>query len=75
MKKKITQKEIKRFIKTGAAVDITNAPTTTLDEIKHNEKEHLTSFGIYGMNGALFVTNNGNIYGITSRCSSLFYMI
>lgn len=75
MKKKITQKEIKRLIRTGAAVDITNAPTKTLKAVKLNEKEHFTSFGIYGMNGALFVDNKGDLFGITSRCSSLFYMI
>lgn len=73
--KKITQKEIKRLIRNGSAVDITDAPTKTLEAIKHNEKEHFTSFGINGMNGALFVTNSGDIYGITSRSSSLFYMM
>lgn len=75
MKKEITQKEIKRLIRTGAAADITNAPTKTLAEIKHNAKEYYMSFGVYGMNGALFVTNNGDRYGITARSSSLFYMI
>lgn len=67
--KKITQSTIKRLVKEKAVHDIdkmTNRPA----------KRDLTligiSYGVYGMNGALFLGKNGKMYAIIGRSSSLF---
>lgn len=65
-----TQKEIKRLIRLGAAKEITNEK-----EIKYNELDTVAmSFGVYGMNGAIFKhRQTGELYATPSRCTMLFY--
>lgn len=60
--------------------------TTTLKDIKNTNAIDITktdeeiqgltciakSYGIYGMNGALFIDDKGNKYKITCRNSNLF---
>lgn len=73
MKKKLTQKEIKRLIKTGAAVDITTWTSEKIKELQNKNIEKIgLSFGVYGTNGGLFKDKDGNLYAITARTSNLF---
>lgn len=67
---KTTQREIKRLIKLGAAKELTD--TTT---VKNSGLTTVAmSFGIYGMNGALFRHDTtGELYAIPSRSTLLFY--
>lgn len=67
--KKLTQSIIKQMVKTGAAIDIDNMK-------KRPKMSDLTcigvSYGVAGMNGALFLHKNGKMYAIPSRSSSLY---
>ena len=60
--KKMTQKQIKQT----NAKDITNSPR--IAGVYFIAK----SYGVYGMNGGLLADNEGNLYKITCRSSSLF---
>ena len=70
--KKTTQKAIRET----RATDITNYSFEQADELMnaHNLQTVAMSFGIYGMNGALFQDENGELYKITARNSTLFQM-
>jgi hypothetical protein len=71
--KELKQKEIKRLVKTGAAVDITTWDSEKIKELQNKSIENVgLSFGIYGMNGGLFKDKDGNLYAITARTSNLF---
>lgn len=59
---KMTQKQIRQT----NAKDITNSPR--IDGVHFVAK----SYGVYGMNGGLLADNEGNLYKITCRASSLF---
>lgn len=75
MKKKLIQKEIKRLVKTGAAVDITTWDSEKIKELQNKDiKKVGLSFGIYGMNGGLFKDKGGNLYAITERTGNLFIL-
>ena len=67
---KITQREIKRLIRLGAAIELTDTK-----RVKHSELRTVAmSFGIYGMNGALFKHDKtGELYAIPRRSTLLFY--
>jgi hypothetical protein len=72
---KLTQKEIKRLVKTGAAVDITAWSAEKIEELQNKNIEKVgLSFGVYGMNGGLFKDKNGNSYAITARAGNLFIL-
>ena len=60
--KQMTQKQIKQT----NAKDITNSPR--INGIHFIAK----SYGVYGMNGGLLADNEGNLYKIIGRTSSLF---
>lgn len=64
---KTTLKELKQLVKNGLAVDI----TTKKEKITGLEKVAF-SFGVYGINGGLLKDNNGNLYAITARATTLF---
>lgn len=77
MTKRMTQKEIKRFVALGVAEDITYL---SFDDCNALRKAHTfttlnVSTGVYGMNGALFKDESGKLYAITSRTSTLFQMV
>lgn len=61
-RKKITLKQIRQM----NAIDITTADR--IPGLRIIEK----SFGIYGMNGAILTDDQGNLYKIIGRTSSLF---
>ena len=69
---KITRKAIRET----CAIDITNYSFDQANELmnKHNLRTVAMSFGVYGMNGALFEDENGELYKITSRNTTLFQM-
>lgn len=67
---KMKQSEIKNFVKTGAAKDVTTGDITKI-------KESVTcigySTGVYGINGGLFKGDKSKkLYAITSRSTNLF---
>ena len=69
---KITRKAIRET----RATDITNYSFEQADELMnaHTLRTVAMSFGVYGMNGALFEDENGDLYKITARSSTLFQM-
>lgn len=70
--KKITRKAIRETY----AMDITNYSFDQANELMnaHTLRTVAMSFGVYGMNGALFEDENGDLYKITARNSTLFQM-
>ena len=70
--KKTTQKAIRET----CAMDITNYSFDQANELmnSHTLRTVAMSFGVYGMNGALFEDENGALYKITARNSTLFQM-
>lgn len=71
--RKYGQREIKSLVKSGAAVDITNAPEAEVLTLwKRCEKVGYSS-GLYGINGGLIRDREtGEFYAITARNSNLF---
>lgn len=70
MEHKTTQREIKRLIKVGAAIELTDAKTVNAGRLE----VVALSFGVYGMNGGLFRDyESGQLYAIPRRNSILFY--
>lgn len=74
---RITQKEIKRFVSLGMAEDITYLSFDACNDLMnaHTFTTLNISTGAYGMNGALLRDENGKLYAITSRTSTLFQMV
>ena len=70
------KKTTRKAIRETCATDITNYSFEQADELMnaHNLQTVAMSFGIYGMNGALFQDENGELYKITARNSTLFQM-
>ena len=70
--KKITRKAIRETY----AMDITNYSFDQANDLMnaHTLRTVAMSFGVYGMNGALFEDENGELYKITARNSTLFQM-
>lgn len=70
MEYKTTQREVKRLIKLGAAIELTDtksAPAGRLEAVA-------LSFGVYGMNAGLFRDREtGQLYAIPRRDGILFY--
>lgn len=77
MTKRMTQKEIKRFVSLGVAEDITHLSFDACNALRkaHSFTTLNISTGVYGMNGALFKDESGKLYAITSRTSTLFQMV
>lgn len=59
-------------IKAAAAIDITSGK---LPENWRDLRCIGLSYGVYGMNGGLFMDNAGNMYKITSRSGNLFQLV
>lgn len=70
--KKTTQKAIRET----RATDITNYSFDQANELMnaHTLRTIAMSFGVYGMNGALFEDENWELYKITERNTTLFQM-
>ena len=69
---KTTQKAIRET----CAIDITNYSFDQTNDLMHAHtlRTIAMSFGVYGMNGALFEDENGELYKITARNTTLFQM-
>lgn len=69
---KTTQKAIRET----QAKDITYLDFDSANKLTENHtlRTIAMSYGIYGMNGALFMDEEGNLYKITSRTSTLFQL-
>ena len=70
--KKITRKAIRET----RAMDITNYSFDQANDLMnaHTLRTVAMSFGVNGMNGALFEDENGELYKIAARNSTLFQM-
>ena len=70
------KKTTRKAIRETRATDITNYSFEQADELMnaHNLQTVAMSFGVYGMNGALFEDESGELYKITTRNSTLFQM-
>ena len=70
---KVTQKEIKRLVKIGAAVDVTNVE---VPNPKGYVENLMWSHGVYGANGVVVKdTGDGTLYAVTSRSSNMFRLM
>ena len=69
---KTTQKAIRET----CAANITNYSFDQANDLMntHTLRTVAMSFGVYGMNGALFEDENGELYKITARNRTLFQM-
>ena len=70
------KKTTRKAIRETYAIDITNYSFEQANELMnaHTLRTVAMSFGVYGMNGALFEDENGELYKITARNSTLFQM-
>ena len=70
------KKTTRKAIRETYAMDITNYSFEQANDLMntHNLQTVAMSFGIYGMNGALFEDENGELYKITARNTTLFQM-
>ena len=70
------KKTTRKAIRETYAMDITNYSFDQANELMkaHTLRTVARSFGVYGMNGALFEDENGELYKITARNSTLFQM-
>ena len=70
------KKTTRKAIRETYAIDITNYSFDQANELMnaHTLRTVAISFGVYGMNGALFEDENGELYKITARNSTLFQM-
>lgn len=72
--RKMTQKQIKDYVRDGVAIDITNYGFDEMDQFlrEHNLDKIAISRGTYGMNGGLLQDRDtGELYAITARNSAL----
>ena len=70
------KKATRKAIRETCAIDITNYSFDQTNELMnaHTLQTVAMSFGAYGMNGALFQDEDGELYKITARNSTLFQM-
>ena len=69
---KLTLREIRAMIRSGAAEDCTNAPRETAYALNHLDKVAYSA-GKYGINGGLaHDPKTGKLYAIVGRCTNLF---
>ena len=70
------KKTTRKAIRETYAMDITNYSFDQANDLMnaHMLRTVAMSYGVYGMNGALFEDENGELYKITARNSTLFQM-
>ena len=68
------KKTTRKAIRETYAMDITNYSFDQANDLMnaHTLRTVAMSYGVYGMNGALFEDENGELYKITARNSTLF---
>ena len=67
---KMTQKELKRLVKVGAAKDVTYSSSRR--DIPEDYRQVGYSSGVYGCNGMLFRGDSGKLYAICARTSAIY---
>lgn len=67
---KMTQKELKRLVKVGAAKDVTYADSRS--DIPESYTQIGYAAGIYGCNGMLLKGESGQLYAVTGRTSAIY---
>lgn len=68
---RFTQTQLKNLVRTGAAVDVTNASDRRA--IPEPYAQVGFSCGVYGCNGQLFKgLESGKLYAITARTTAIF---
>ena len=67
---KMTQKELKRLVRLGAAKDVTNSSSQT--DIPEYYCMVGYSCGVYGCNGMLLQGKSGQLYAVTARTEAIF---
>ena len=70
------KKTTRKAIRETYAMDITNYSFDQANDLMnaHTRRTIAMSFGVYGMNGALFQDEDGELYKITARNTTLFQM-
>ena len=74
---KTTQKALKKHVAAGIAQDITQYSFEEADALyrTQNLETIAVSSGIYGLNGALLKDENGKLYAITARNTTLAQLV
>ena len=74
-RKKVTQKYLKDLIKSGKAENLNTWTDEQLNELQKKHYETIAvSFGINGMNGILLQDDDGKLYAVPSRSTTMFQM-
>ena len=70
------KKTTRKAIRETRATNITNYSFDQANELMnaHTLRTVAMSYGVYGMNGALLQDENGELYKITARNTTLFQM-
>ena len=74
---KTTQKTLKKYVAAGIAKDITQYSFEETDALykAHSLETIAISNGVYGLNGALLKDENGKLYAITARNTTLAQLV
>lgn len=75
MRRKFTQKEVKQYIYTGIAEDITHYNFNEIEKLRKDCGGFDVvgcSYGTYGINGCVVQGRNGNFYAVTKRSTAVF---
>lgn len=67
---KTTKRELKQMVKSGRAIDVTNAKERS--EISENYRQIAYSSGLYGCTGMLLQGESGQLYAVTDRTSAIY---
>ena len=74
---KTTQKTLKKYVAAGIAHDITRYSFVEANALymAHSLETIAVSSGVYGLNGALLKDENGKLYAITARNTTLAQLV
>lgn len=67
---KTTQRELKNLVKSGRAIDVTNADNRSA--IPESYRQIGYSCGVYGCNGMLLQGESGQLYAVTQRTTAIY---
>lgn len=67
---KTTQRDLKNLVKSGRAIDVTNAGKK--NAIPESYTQIGYSSGVYGCNGMLLQGESGQLYAVTQRTTAIY---
>lgn len=67
---KMTQRELKNMVKSGRAIDVTNACKQSAIPESYTQIGY--SRGVYGCNGMLLQGESGQLYAVTQRSTAIY---